>query len=98
MKTRLEGLVESFIVIAILLAIYWIVGFIIFKLFKKEIRNDKGYWKTLEAYIEKHSNAIFSHGICENCFETLYKDKGWFKNYKENLKKKSDDSMFGENL
>ena len=43
MKTRLEGLVESFIVIAILLAIYWIVGFIIFKLFKKEIRNDKGY-------------------------------------------------------
>jgi len=34
---------ESFVVIAILLAIYWIVGFIIFKLFKKEIRNEKGY-------------------------------------------------------
>ena len=43
MKTRLEGLVESFIVIAILLAIYWIVGFIIFKLFKKEIRNEKTF-------------------------------------------------------
>jgi len=43
MKTRLEGLVESFIVIAILLAIYWLAGFIIMKLFKKEIRNDKGY-------------------------------------------------------
>ena len=43
MKTRLEGLIESFIVIAILLAIYWLAGFIIMKIFKKEIRNDKGY-------------------------------------------------------
>jgi len=43
MKTRLEGLIESFVVIIILLAIYWIAGFIILKLFKKEIRNDKGY-------------------------------------------------------
>ena len=43
MKTRGESLIESFIVIAILLAIYWIAGFIIFKLFKKEIRNEKGY-------------------------------------------------------
>mgnify|MGYP001174922291 FL=1 len=43
MKTRLEGLVESFIVIAILLAFYWLAGFIIMKFFKKEIRNDKGY-------------------------------------------------------
>ena len=43
MKTKFESLVESFVVIAILLALYWIVGFIVFKLFKKEIRNDKGY-------------------------------------------------------
>ena len=43
MKTRLEGLIESFVVIIILLGIYWIAGFIILKLFKKEIRNDKGY-------------------------------------------------------
>ena len=43
MKTRLEGLIESFVVIIILLAFYWIAGFIILKLFKKEIRNDKGY-------------------------------------------------------
>ena len=43
MKTRTESLIESFVVIAILLAVYWILGFIIFKLFKKEIRNEKGY-------------------------------------------------------
>jgi hypothetical protein len=29
MKTRGESLIESFIVIAILLAIYWLAGFII---------------------------------------------------------------------
>ncbi len=34
---------ESFVVIAILLAIYWVAGLIILKLFKKEIRNEKGY-------------------------------------------------------
>jgi len=43
MKTRLEGLIESFVVIVILLVIYWIAGFIILKLFNKEIRNEKGY-------------------------------------------------------
>ena len=43
MKTRGESLIENFIVIAILLTIYWVAGFIIFKLFKKEIRNEKGY-------------------------------------------------------
>ena len=43
MKTRGESLMESFVVIAILLAIYWVAGLIILKLFKKEIRNEKGY-------------------------------------------------------
>jgi DNA-binding response OmpR family regulator len=31
----------------------------------KQIRNDKGYWNQLEVFIEKHSEAQFSHGICE---------------------------------
>lgn len=47
----------------------------------KKIRDDKGYWNHLELYIEKHSNAQFSHGICGECSEKLYgellrKDKG----------------------
>ena len=33
----------------------------------KKIRDDKGYWSILEAYIEKHSDAQFSHGICPEC-------------------------------
>ena len=40
----------------------------------KKIRDDNGYWNMLEAYIEKHSDAEFTHGICDECMETLYGD------------------------
>ncbi len=33
----------------------------------KKIRDDTGYWNQLEAYIGKHSNAEFTHGICPDC-------------------------------
>ena len=35
----------------------------------KKIRDDEGYWNQLEAYISKHTDAIFSHGICPECAE-----------------------------
>ncbi|MDP2157301.1 MAG: hypothetical protein Q8K68_06300, partial [Nitrospirota bacterium] len=35
----------------------------------KKIRDDKGYWSQLEAYITNHSEAFFSHGICPDCFD-----------------------------
>ncbi len=38
----------------------------------KKIRDDKGYWNKLEAYIENHSEAEFSHGICPECASELY--------------------------
>ena len=38
----------------------------------KKIRDDKGYWNKIEAYIEKHSEAEFSHGICPECAKKLY--------------------------
>ncbi|MDX1285309.1 MAG: PAS domain-containing protein, partial [Draconibacterium sp.] len=31
------------------------------------IRNEEGAWNRLEAYISKHSDATFSHGICPKC-------------------------------
>lgn len=34
----------------------------------KNIRNDKNYWQTVEAYVTQHTNTKFSHGICPNCF------------------------------
>jgi hypothetical protein len=33
----------------------------------KNIRDDKGAWLQLETYISEHSEALFSHGICEKC-------------------------------
>ena len=35
----------------------------------KKIRDDSGYWNQLETYISRHSEALFSHGICPECFE-----------------------------
>lgn len=38
----------------------------------KDIRDDEGYWGQVEAYISKHSNVDFSHGICPKCLKKLY--------------------------
>ncbi len=38
----------------------------------KKIRDDKGYWNQIEAYIRDHSEAEFSHGICPECSQKLY--------------------------
>lgn len=40
----------------------------------KNIRDDQGYWKQMEAYISEHSEAEFSHGMCPHCAQTLYPD------------------------
>ncbi len=40
----------------------------------KKIRDDSGYWSQIEEYISKHSNALFSHGICPDCVKKLYPD------------------------
>jgi len=38
----------------------------------KKIRDDKGYWNQIEAYISEHSEAQFSHSICPECKKKLY--------------------------
>jgi hypothetical protein len=40
----------------------------------KKIRDDKGYWNQIEAYVRDHSNAEFSHGICPDCAEHYYRE------------------------
>jgi sigma-B regulation protein RsbU (phosphoserine phosphatase) len=39
----------------------------------KKIRDDRNYWKQVEAYISDHSEAVFSHGICPECFDKFVK-------------------------
>jgi PAS domain S-box-containing protein len=38
----------------------------------KNIRDDKGYWNQMEKYIQQHSDAQFSHGICPDCANKMY--------------------------
>jgi len=38
------------------------------------IRNDDSAWHRLEAYIERHSDAQFSHSICPTCIAKYYPD------------------------
>lgn len=40
----------------------------------KKIRNDEGYWEKVESYFEKHSDVLFSHGLCPECEQALYSE------------------------
>ena len=46
-------------------------GFLPICCYCKRIRDDENYWQSVEAYIAKHTNTKFSHGICPTCFSTL---------------------------
>lgn len=49
----------------------------------KKIRDDEGYWNQIEMYLQKHSGAQFSHGICPDCAQRLYPE----------IYRKSDDGV-----
>jgi response regulator RpfG family c-di-GMP phosphodiesterase len=38
----------------------------------KKIRDDKGYWRELKAYIQENTDTEFSHGICRECAQKHY--------------------------
>ena len=40
----------------------------------KKVRDDKGYWSRIEAYVATHSDAQFSHSICPDCAKIHYPD------------------------
>lgn len=35
----------------------------------KGIRNDEGYWSTVESFIQQYSDVGFTHGVCDNCMK-----------------------------
>jgi hypothetical protein len=45
----------------------------------KKIRDDKGYWNIIESYVQKHSNAQFTHSICPECAKKHYPDLDIFE-------------------
>ncbi|MEN8614465.1 response regulator [Dehalogenimonas sp. THU2] len=38
----------------------------------KQIRDDKGFWKSVETYVAEHTDADFTHSICPDCTKKLY--------------------------
>jgi PAS domain S-box-containing protein len=38
----------------------------------RKVRDDAGYWRSLEAYVASHSTAVFSHSLCEPCLRQHY--------------------------
>lgn len=35
----------------------------------KKIRDDSGYWQQVEQYISDHTDAMFTHGMCPECYK-----------------------------
>ena len=56
----------------------------------KKIRDDKGYWNQVEKYIQNHSDAKFSHGICPECSDELYGKEDWYIEMKNEEKQKNE--------
>ena len=51
--------------------------------FCKKIRDDKGFWNQVEAYVSQHTEAEFSHGVCPDCQREHYPEL--FNKKKNNL-------------
>ncbi|HOS97544.1 MAG TPA: cache domain-containing protein [Deltaproteobacteria bacterium] len=48
-----------------------------------KIRDDSGYWSQVESYVEKHSDAQFSHSLCPECEGKLYGGEDWYRSLKK---------------
>ncbi|MBW4640793.1 MAG: GAF domain-containing protein [Gloeocapsa sp. UFS-A4-WI-NPMV-4B04] len=40
----------------------------------KGVRNDQGYWSTVEKFIQQHSDVEFTHGVCDGCIRQHFPD------------------------
>jgi len=54
----------------------------------KKIRDDSGYWNRIESYIQKHSEAKFSHSMCPECSDELYGNEDWYLEIKREKQQK----------
>lgn len=52
--------------------IHQLQGILPICMYCKKIRDDQESWQRLEKYIEDHSGAEFSHGICPDCLTTRW--------------------------
>lgn len=50
----------------------------------KKVRSDKNYWQEVEVYISEHTDTMFSHSICPDCYNKHVKPQ------LDNLKKNKE--------
>jgi hypothetical protein len=50
-----------------LLEIKTLQGFIPICAWCHNVRDDAGFWEGIEGYLQRHTDAVFSHGICPTC-------------------------------
>ena len=48
----------------------------------RRIRDDGGYWQQIETYVSEHSDADFTHGICESCAQGMTGEREATENQK----------------
>ena len=41
----------------------------------KKLRDDEGYWKSVEQYIGERTKAEFTHGVCPECQSKFFREK-----------------------
>jgi hypothetical protein len=63
-------------------------GIIPICMYCKKIRDDMESWQQMEQYITEHSEAMFSHGICPECYGKVRSDIGGSLTGSEKEKKK----------
>lgn len=45
----------------------------------KKIRDGHGDWNHIESYVEKRTDAQFTHSICPSCSDKLYGKQNWYQ-------------------
>ncbi len=49
-----------------------LTGYIPICLYCKRVRDDKQYWQDVEHYVSTRTGALFSHGLCPDCFQVRF--------------------------
>lgn len=52
----------------------------------KSIRNDEGFWNSIEEYINENTATKLSHSVCPDCMDKLYGDQEWYQKSKARKK------------
>lgn len=50
----------------------------------KKIRDDEGYWESVETFMQRHADVKFTHALCPPCGVALYGEQ-WIKAMQSNL-------------